>query len=166
MEVTIKNIKFYESMSDETNCFQCDVYVDGKKCGYGRNDGRGGSTNVQPYLEKRFEFNECNTWLKNQPQINIGTIDDPYLIDCDLESTVDNLFEKWLEEKEKKKLEKKMVDRIMWGVPNGYSYTEVKFKKPINQIEHNILQRFLDKYKLTFKEGETFLNTNLEGFNL
>ena len=83
-----------------------------------------------------------------------------------LEYYVDDLFEEWLKQKEQKKLEKKMVDSLMWGIPNGYSYRFVKFKKPLNQIDRTLLQSYIDKYKREFKENEVFLNTNLEGFNL
>jgi len=39
MKVELKNVKFSEHMSEETNAFTADVYVDGKKCGYAKNDG-------------------------------------------------------------------------------------------------------------------------------
>jgi hypothetical protein len=83
-----------------------------------------------------------------------------------LEHVVDDLFEKWLTDKELKKFEKKMINHIMWGVPNGSSHYHVKFLKPLNQIDREILQKFLNKYKKDFKTGEQFLNTNLEGFIL
>ena len=83
-----------------------------------------------------------------------------------LEHKVDELFEEWLKQKETKKFEKKMVNSLLWGVPNGQTYHQVKFKVPLNQIPRERLQQFIDKYKEEFQEGEVFLNTNLEGFNL
>lgn len=173
MKVTLKNVKFSEHMSEETNAFTADVCVDGKVCGYAKNDGCGGSTNVQscwngdektkPLVKL---FRDCEEYLKTQPQINIGTEDEPYMIDSNMESVVDEMFEQWLKEKDKKKLEKKMIDRIMWGVPNGMTYTEVKFKRPLSEIPKPILQNYLNKYKTEFKEGQKFLNTNLVGFEL
>lgn len=42
MNIELKNIKIHQDMSDETNCFSATIYVDGKKAGTVRNDGRGG----------------------------------------------------------------------------------------------------------------------------
>ena len=50
----------------------------------------------------------------------------------------------------------------MWGKPNGLSYIQVKFKVPLAKIPLIQLQGFIDKYKKEFKEGDVFLNTNLE----
>jgi hypothetical protein len=55
-----------------------------------------------------------------------------------------------------------MVDTVMWGIPNGHSYTQVKFKVPLAQIPTEKLQGYLDKYKKDFDKDEKFLNTNLE----
>ena len=49
MDIQLKSIKFSEHLSEETNAFTANLYVDGKKIGYCRNDGRGGNTLVQPY---------------------------------------------------------------------------------------------------------------------
>lgn len=166
MNVELRNVSFNERMSEETNAFVADVYVDGKKVGYAKNDGRGGDTWVQPYPETRTKFGECERWLETQSKINIGSETDPYMIKCNMESMVDSLFEQWLKDKEVKKFEKKMETRLMWGVPNGMSYKEVNFKKPLNTVDRILLQRYIDKFKKEFKEGEKFLNTNLVGFDL
>jgi len=166
MKIELKKVSFSERMSEETNAFVADVYVDGKNVGYAKNDGHGGNTDVRSYPKTRFEFDQCETWLKNQPQINIGTIEKPYMIDCNLETMVDHLLEQWLEDRNKKKLEKKMETSLMWGVPNSGRYTYVNFKVKLTQIPHNILQDKLNFYKKDFKEGVVFLNTNLVGFEL
>ena len=44
MKIELKNVKFYESMSEETNCFEADVFINGKKIAYAKNTGQGGST--------------------------------------------------------------------------------------------------------------------------
>ena len=166
MKVELKNVKYSPSLSEETNAFTADVLVDGVKCGYAKNNGHGGDTNVQPYPEKRSLFFQCEGWLKGQPQINIGSENDPYMVDCDMESMVDMLFEQWLKEGDKKKREKKMETCLMWGVPNGDRYTYVNFKTKLSLIPHNVLQDKITFYKRSFKEGEQFLNTNLEGYDL
>ena len=167
MKIELKNVKFSESLSEETNAFTADIFVDGKKCGFAKNDGQGGCTDIRQIGGTNSKlFVECVNWLKTQPDINIGSETEPYMINCHIESMVDHLFDQWLKDKEVKKMEKKMLTHVMWGVPNSLSYRVVKFNKPLNTIDHNVLQKYLDTWKATFIRGEQFLNTNLEGFNL
>lgn len=44
MKIELKNFKSYESMSEETLCFQASLYFDGKKVGTVENRGQGGDT--------------------------------------------------------------------------------------------------------------------------
>lgn len=44
MKIELKNFQFFERMSEETNAFVADVYVNGVKVAYAKNDGRGGET--------------------------------------------------------------------------------------------------------------------------
>ena len=168
MKVELKNVKFSESLSEETNAFTADVFIDGKKCGYVRNDGCGGCTNVQAYSDPGLYgiMQMAENFLRTQPDINIGTEAKPFMVKSNFENVVDQLFEQWLTKKETKKFEKKMETSLMWGIPGGTSYTQMKFVKPLAFIDHEILQKFIDKYKKDFKEGEKYLNTNLVGFNL
>jgi len=167
MKIELKNVKFSEHMSEETNAFTADVFVNGKKCGYAKNDGCGGSTNVQSFPETRDLFKQAEDYCKTLPD-TVHEVEGmkPFVMKSDLESVVDELFETWLNNKELKKLEKKMENHIMWGKPKGSSYVQVKFLKPLNQIDKGILQSMINKYKKEFKEGEKFLNTNLDGFDL
>ena len=40
MNIELKNIKIAEHLSEETTAFTADIFVNGKKVGYARNDGR------------------------------------------------------------------------------------------------------------------------------
>lgn len=167
MNIELRNVKYSPSLSEETSAFTADIYINGKKSGYARNDGRGGDTLVNPYGGvNRDLFVECENWLETQPQVNIGTTNSPYLVDNCMESTVDSLFTRWLEQKDQKKFEKKMETCLIWGVPNADSYYILNFKRPLKDVPKIVVQSEIDKYKKTFKEGEVFLNTNLEGFIL
>ena len=52
MEITIKNLKVLEELSEETLCFSASVYVNGKKVGTAENRGHGGMTDVDLYRKK------------------------------------------------------------------------------------------------------------------
>lgn len=48
MKIELKALKYSDFASQETHCFQANIYIDGKMRGWAANDGRGGMTNVQP----------------------------------------------------------------------------------------------------------------------
>jgi len=54
MNLVIKNMKYSKFASQETNCFECDIYFDGKKTLRAFNDGRGGTTRFDKYVEDGF----------------------------------------------------------------------------------------------------------------
>lgn len=65
MKVELKNIKICNAMSEETTAFTATIYVDGKRAGEARNDGRGGSTDYHfsdQVVRQRFE-----TWAASLP---------------------------------------------------------------------------------------------------
>lgn len=46
LNLSLKNLKFHEDMSEETPCFSADLYEDGKLIAHVRNDGRGGCNRI------------------------------------------------------------------------------------------------------------------------
>jgi ABC-type microcin C transport system permease subunit YejB len=55
MNLVIKNMKYSKFASQETNCFECDIYFDGKKILRAFNDGRGGTTRFDEYIKNSYE---------------------------------------------------------------------------------------------------------------
>ena len=49
MKIELKNVRYAAFASQETNCFEATIYVDGKREGTAQNDGHGGSTNFHPW---------------------------------------------------------------------------------------------------------------------
>lgn len=58
IEIKLTNIKYYERMSEETNCFDAYIVINGIKAAYAKNDGRGGETYVHAIL---FRHNDAET---------------------------------------------------------------------------------------------------------
>ena len=175
MKIELKNLKINLTFSEETTMFMADLVVNGVVVGEANNDGRGGCTfySVKTYDSKKRTFlsdseQERNRQLLKQaeeyclslPKVRVEEYDFEY--DMNLEHFIDELVNQEIKKKEDKKLEKKMETTIMWGKPNGRSYIQVKFKVPLAKIPLAQLQGFVDKYKKEFKEGDVFLNTNLE----
>jgi hypothetical protein len=48
MKIEIRNLKFSAFASEETNCFEATIYIDGKRAGTARNAGHGGPTSIDP----------------------------------------------------------------------------------------------------------------------
>jgi hypothetical protein len=46
VKVELKRLQIYARLSEETTAFTADVWIDGKKAGYAKNEGHGGATNV------------------------------------------------------------------------------------------------------------------------
>ena len=166
MKIEIKKISFNERMSEETNCFVADLYINGKNVGECKNDGRGGCTFYNSYHAPNNDedLRQAEAFCKALPPIRSEEYN--FEFDMNLTHFIDNLIEDELKKKEQKKLEKKMLDTIMWGKPNGHSYTQVKFKVPLAKVPTARLQEIVDKYKKEFKSGDEFLNTNLEALGI
>ena len=61
MKLELKNIKYYASMSEETDCYEAILYVDGKRLGRVHNDGHGGC-DYHDFSWKDYE--RVNEWCK------------------------------------------------------------------------------------------------------
>lgn len=96
MRVDLKNIKYAAFASQETNCFEASVYIDGKREGVVWNDGRGGCNSYQPQaLVERLE-----AYAKTLPPIK----SDFGMLSVDADVLLNELLESHLEAKENKRL--------------------------------------------------------------
>lgn len=64
---TLKKFDYSASLSEETNAFTADIWFDNKKIAYAKNDGHGGSTNIQPYPDMRDKLEEAEAWARSLP---------------------------------------------------------------------------------------------------
>ncbi len=168
MEITLKNVKFYERMSEETNAFNADVYINGKKVFYAKNDGHGGETNIQMYKRDDLLLTEVENYCKSLPPTKSEALNFEYT--PDLESVVDDLVYNWIIqkdiEKQKKKLNKDMLVGIVYQKPNMKEYDYALFYWGKHTIEQLLA---VPKYKeIVMKKkdeliakGNKVLNTNL-----
>jgi len=160
MKFELKNIKFYESMSEETNCFQADLFINGKKIAYVKNTGQGGSTD---YGVHDFKFHsvlrEAEAYCNSQPMKRSEEFDFEY--QPTLEHEIDDLFEAWLKAKSDKKFLKDMEKGLIYG--NKYMYTIITWKYPIKTLLSMQQGREIIKKKIALLKGEgkTILNTNI-----
>jgi hypothetical protein len=165
MNIQIKNIKVYNALSEETTCFTADVFVNGKKIAYAKNDGRGGSTYYNHYnREDRPALEAAEEFAKTLPSTTYNGSFGELVIESTLETIIDDAIDAFEKNKDKKKMEKEMEASILIGKPNGFSYRVFGFKGKIKlkSVSPESLQKLIDYAKSNMREGEVILNTNLK----
>lgn len=165
MKIELKRISFNERLSEETNAFVADLYINGKKVGECKNTGQGGCTDYYADSpELRTVIAEAEAYFKTLPKV----WEEKYKFEYQptLEFAIDEEFEKYLEAKEQKKIEKRMQTGILWGIPNDGSYTYLNYKIPLvglSKTAPKMLQDRIDQIKRDHcTNGVQILNTNLQ----
>ena len=161
MKLDLKAIKFYEGMSEETNCFQGKLYINNKHVADVKNNGQGGNTDVYPINKlSGMIIQNANEWLASQPKKKC--VEFNYEYHRNIESEVDDLFADWLQAKADKKFIKQMDKGIMYGTK--YNYQLIYWK---NTTLTAFMQSEVGKVRVkqVIKDlkakGETILNTNI-----
>ena len=125
MNIELKNVKHYESMSEETYCFEASLYVDGERVGAVSNRGIGGCHDYDFDSKTETKLNE---WCKaNLPKWSMFD-DEEY--DTDLELHISNLVTEFLDSKHLKSLLNKAVmvmdDRCQVGEAFEWKFSKYK----------------------------------------
>ncbi|MFS8066647.1 MAG: hypothetical protein ACMG6S_09780 [Byssovorax sp.] len=143
MKIEVRNLKFSAFASQETNCFEATLYVDGKRVGTARNAGHGGATYIEP--------SDCavrlNTHAATLPKV-VTTIKDEANVSGFFtyvptgESIVDDLVTEALLERD---LKKALSKRILFTVAGKVGIFQTKLLAPDvlarSLTEPDVLQR-------------------------
>jgi hypothetical protein len=159
MNVELKSLRIYDRMSEETIAFTADVYVNGKKVAYAKNDGQGGSTYYHPYPNAdRTLLGAAEGYCKGLPEKD-G-------FPQDLESVIDEWVYRVHNEKAKakfqKQLEKNMVKGLCVGTKDAYqiiSWKGVTIPQLMARVDGR--EAIKAKIKELQAEGKNVLNTNI-----
>lgn len=169
MNIQLRKIKFYEKMSEETNAFSADLYIDGKNVGDVRNDGHGGCTDYRSYdVENRKVIEQAETYCLTLPPLVFSW----GKINMNLEHYIDELFNKWLKKEDEIKHQHKVNKAMKTGFLVGLdlsNYNLVFYKKyTFENLPTQYKQQLYDSAKQKCVDGNKILNTNLEelGINL
>ena len=164
MKIELKKIYFSERMSEETNCFAADLYINGKKVGYVKNDGQGGCTDYHGYTKEDNEIiRKAEEYCKTLPDVTSHG----YVLKQNLELVIDTLFEEHiiakLKAKEEKKMQKLFQTAIVFGKPNAPQYRYMNFKQPLSSIPMSKLVFYVAKVVSDHcRDGVQLLNTNFK----
>lgn len=173
MNIELKNIRHYPRMSEETEAYIADVFIDGQKAGVAKNEGHGGNTFIQAYNAKGNELiMQAVEYCKTLPPRTTTLGDEPFTYNVNLDEFVDELFYAYLEKKDKlafeRKREKATTDHLVIGI-NDKEYATIKLAKPVNelvQISHSQGEEYL-KIMIrrhvvpNLKEGHVLINNNI-----
>lgn len=111
LKIELKNVKHSDFASEETNCFEATIYVDGKRAGTARNEGQGGSTWVEP-AELRERLNAYGQTLpKVVTDMTVGKAGEKFEYQPDAESIIDDLLTEYLIRRD---LKRDLAKRILY----------------------------------------------------
>ncbi|WP_286883078.1 hypothetical protein [Sphingobacterium sp. UBA5980] len=165
MNIELKNVKHFPSLSEETEAFTASLYIDGKHAGYAKNAGHGGSTD---YYHKDGKGKE----LIKQAEDHTKSFKEPddNFINMALEEKINDLLYEHLQKKDLEKFNKKLAkitDKgIAYGIPNDsysyftFSHSMEKFLNNIKGIEH-IKNLIRNKIIPKLGSDKIILNTNI-----
>lgn len=125
-EFEIKNFKYMEALSEETNCFSAMLYVNSKKLAACSNSGHGGSTDIHFFPQYTQIGRKIENFLETQPKIKCEGCD--FEMDLNLEYIVDELVTELLKAKGLKKLMKQTGKYLVFRNPKG-TYYQIGWKK-------------------------------------
>lgn len=170
MKIELKNFKYSEWNSEETNCFRSDLFLNGKKVGVCFNEGHGGPTGYHG-IEHHWSqtIKDMEEYCKTLPPIVYTKEKDghDFTIDMTLEHFIDELVMEQLDKKSQKKKEKDMSKGVVF-TKSKYGYQIVTWK---NHTIDSLLKTQLGRITLEKKvkelqeQGYTIENTNLPFLN-
>ena len=111
MKIELKALKYSDFASQETHCFQANIYIDGKKAGWAENNGHGGMTSIHPH-QLYTTIRQCTD--KIPPRI-VKYGDTEMSIDTSPDSYIDELVTLALHERD---LKRAMKTRILFTRKN------------------------------------------------
>ncbi len=108
MKFELKKVKYAAFLSEETNAFTADVYIDGAKAGVAQNQGHGGPTDVHFITRELAE--KAYAWVKTQPPHKYEAT--KHMEAFEVPESVDGIVDRLLEEHLRGKEEQKKTARI------------------------------------------------------
>ena len=136
MDIKLKKLKISEHLSEETTAFTADIFINGYKAGYAKNDGNGGCTFYHPYDEKGKQLmQDAETYCKTLPDktVEMGK-GRSFTYNVTLETIIDDFVDEAANEKATKafitKRNKAMLKSIVYTTKDklndAYSLTNWK----------------------------------------
>lgn len=153
MKITLKKIQHSKFASHETNCFQADLYINGKPIAIVSNDGQGGCDMhyqhpKNPTKDFWGDIKKINEWCKTNHSFTsehaIGKV-----YEGDLDIAVSNALEDSLIEKDVKSLMTRSMIVFEKGKKGFYKYGKKKYNITADRMgwfNNQMWQQFKDNW--------------------
>ena len=123
MKIELKNIKYSDWASEETSCFQANIYLNGKKVGFCNNDGKGGCTSYNRVTGVSYEvIMEMERYCEGLPPLVYDSNlyeNKKCTINMTLEHYLDDLFYDYLKGQRKANFMQELLDNYDNVVKNN-----------------------------------------------
>ena len=128
MNISLKNVRTYEGLSEETVAFAASVYVDGKKVGDAKNNGQGGPNDVDVFsMDGRWD-RDLRKKMESEARKHTWTYENQ-THQYDLDSYIGKLVDDFQEQRYLKRL---CRTQTLLRIPNqtykAGEYTAIKLK--------------------------------------
>lgn len=171
MKIELKNIQHSPSLSEETEAFTANLYIDGVHVGFAKNQGHGGPTDYHA-IKPEFDsvIAQAEAYCKGlPPDVYPSVIDDggPMVIEMNLENFIDKLLSEHLKQKDVARLRRLQAKQILFGNIDSGTIAGIAYRRPLAEILTNpkgaeILADNIRKDILPeLKEGMKIINDNL-----
>lgn len=163
MKIELKKIEHNERLSEETDCFSANLYIEGKLAGIASNAGHGGNTNYYGTSETGWELiRKAEEYCKTLPSEKHGD----FKIKIDLEYYIDKLLSQYLRARFKKKMQGYFEQHIVISDNPEKGFNTVKLPKPISELLATRKTKphfigMLSRCRCDLKPGEKILNDNI-----
>lgn len=172
MKIELKRIHYSERLSQETNAFTADLYINGKKVGETSNEGYGGPTGYDAFTaEGKQLIKEAEQFCRTLPSETFTIGQETHTVEMSLEQFIDNLVDEYINKKEIQKFRnwvgRKSKDCLLIGKPDDEVTASFRFKIPIEQIisgtnGHVRMAKAVARDVIPeLKQGSILLNTNI-----
>jgi hypothetical protein len=132
MQIQLKALKYSDFASQETHCFQANIYIDGKMRGTADNDGRGGMTSIHPHQL----YSEIKLHTDKIPPRIVDFDGTKLTLEASPDSLIDELVTLALHEKDlKQAMRKKILFTRKNQVFETQNFDAAKLKAAVNHPE-------------------------------
>lgn len=140
MKIELKNIKIVEKLSEETICFTAKIYVDGKHVGEANNRGHGGCSDCFFFSPETRQA--VDSYVATLPLDVWEYEGQKYTRKLSIDDVVDQIVEKFHNEKQDKKLDKISQKHKKAFADKGFPFT-LELRLP-HKVEWTAVRREID----------------------
>jgi hypothetical protein len=136
MKIKLRNVHVDLRLSEETNAFTADLFIDGTHVGTAGNSGHGEMTTCRAKDKKGVELiRKAEVWCEQLPPEVVKDDDgSTHSYTISLDYYLDRLIDEHIAKREQARFEKLMGNSILFGIPGGVEFRRIKFKRPIRDL--------------------------------